>query len=48
VVQSVIYLLEKEKFENSDIVKQLQELNEMFKSCVISKEEFDKAKKNLE
>ena len=48
MVKGFIYLIEKEKFENSDIVKQLQELNEMFKSGVISKEEFDKAKKNLE
>jgi hypothetical protein len=32
---------------DNDIVKQIQELNEMFKSGVISKEEFDKAKKKI-
>ena len=38
----------KKKVENNDIVKQIKELNDMFKSGVISKEEFDKTKKILE
>ena len=40
-------ITKKKKVENKDIVKQIKELNDMFKSGVISKEEFDKAKKKI-
>ena len=40
-------ITKKKKVENKDVVKQIQELNDLFKSGVISKEEFDKAKKKI-
>ena len=40
-------ITKKKKVENNDIVKQIKELNDMFKSGVITKEEFDKAKKKI-
>jgi len=41
-------ITKKKKVENkSDVIKQIQDLNEMYKSGVISKEEFDKAKKKI-
>ena len=40
-------ITKKKKVENKDVVKQIQELNDMFKSGVITKEEFDKAKKKI-
>jgi hypothetical protein len=33
--------------ESSNIVEQLQKLNELYKSGVLTKEEFEKAKKKL-
>ena len=35
------------KIENNDVVKKLKDLNELFKSGALSKEEFEKAKKKL-
>ena len=35
------------KKEDNDIVKKLKELNELYNSGVLTKEEFDKAKKKL-
>ena len=41
-------ITKKKKVENkSGVVKQIQDLNEMYKSGIISKEEFDKAKKKI-
>jgi len=41
-------ITKKKKVENkSSVVKQIQDLNEMYKSGIISKEEFDKAKKKI-
>ena len=41
-------ITKKKKVENkSDVIKQIQDLNEMYKSGIISKEEFDKAKKKI-
>ena len=33
--------------DNDDLVKQLKSLNELYKSGVLTKEEFEKAKKNI-
>ena len=35
------------KVDDDNIVKKLKELNELYKSGVLSKEEFDKAKKKI-
>ena len=35
------------KSENKDLVEQLNSLNELYKSGVLTKEEFEKAKKNV-
>ena len=35
------------KIENNDVVKKLKDLNELFKSGALSKDEFEKAKKKL-
>ena len=37
----------KKKVDDDNIVKKLKELNELYKSGVLSKEEFDKAKKKI-
>ena len=36
-----------ENKDNGDVVTKLKELNELYKAGVLSKEEFDKAKKKL-
>ena len=38
---------EKKSVDDDNIVKKLKELNELYKSGVLSKEEFDKAKKKI-
>jgi hypothetical protein len=35
------------KDQSNDVVEQLQKLNDLFKSGILTKEEFDKAKKKL-
>jgi hypothetical protein len=39
--------MSEKKVDDDNIVKKLKELNELYKSGVLSKEEFDKAKKKI-